>query len=554
MTASCKCVMPPEISEYMAIVRSAEYPVCKDQVLFCDLVEKSFREDDIYIDYERLRKYLAYEKYFPFKLFPWEKCVFVLHCCTFWTADNTPRWSDLFLYLARGTGKNAYLAFEDFCLITPANGIKNYDIDLCATAQEQAKRSFDDIHNILENNPRYFEKFFYWNSEIIRNKKTNSALRYRTSNAKTKDGGRPGKVDYDEVHAYENYAQIEVFESGKGKVPHARSTIATTEGRVRGGPLDDYKKIANQVLNGEIADNGFLPFMCHLESMGEIDDPNCWHKANPSLRYLPELQKIYHQQYQKYKLSPMSTLDFVIKRCNLVNDTSETPAVKWENILTCNKPVPDLTGRSCVAGIDYAKTSDFVSAGLLFLVENEYYWITHTWVCTQSADLQRIKPPLRDWETLGFLTFVDAPEISPDIPAEWLEAQAAKYNIVKVGIDLYRYTLLTKALRDHGFDADKNGADNIKLIRKSNQMLNAPKIDSAFVNHRVSWGDHPLMRWFTNNTCIKTNKDGNITYEKIEPKSRKTDGFMAFVSAFCVSDELEDCYDDEDFDIEVIGF
>lgn len=554
MTTNCKCVMPPEVWEYIAIVRKGEYLVCKDQLLFCDLVEKSFRDDDIYVNYEKLGKYLAYERFFPFKLFPWEKCLFVLHCCTFWAADNTPRWTDLFLYVARGAGKNGYLAFEDFCLLTPTNGIKNYDIDLCATSQEQAKRSFDDIHEILESNPKFFERHFYWNSEIIRNRKTNSVLRYRTSNAKTKDGGRPGKVDYDERHAYENYAQIEVFEGGKGKIAHPRSTIATTEGRVRGGPLDDDKALAEQILRGEVEDNGFLPFMCHIESAEEAHDPDCWHKANPSLRYLPELQRIYKKQYQEYKMNPMARMEFLIKRCNWVGESEEAPAVKWENILACNKVVPDLTGHSCVAGIDYAKTSDFVSAGLLFLVNDEYYWITHTWVCTHSADLQRIKPPLRDWETLGFLTFVDAPEISPDIPAEWLEMQASKYNIVKVGIDLYRYTLLTKSLRDHGFDADKNGADNIKLIRKSNQMLNAPKIDSAFVNHRVSWGDNPLMRWFTNNACIKTNKDGNITFEKIEPKSRKTDGFMAFVSAFCVSDELEEYYNDDDFEVEVIGF
>lgn len=30
-----------------------------------------------------------------------------------------------------------------------------------------------------------------------------------------------------------------------------------------------------------------------------------------------------------------------------------------------------------------------------------------------------------------------------------------------------------------------------------------------------------------------------FTFEKIEPKSRKTDGFMAFVAAFIVSDRLE---------------
>ena len=51
------------------------------------------------------------------------------------------------------------------------------------------------------------------------------------------------------------------------------------------------------------------------------------------------------------------------------------------------REVPDLTGKPCVWGIDYASTSDFMAAGLLFLVDGTYYWITHTWVCKHSKDL-----------------------------------------------------------------------------------------------------------------------------------------------------------------------
>ena len=121
-------------------------------------------------------------------------------------------------------------------------------------------------------------------------------------------------------------------------------------------------------------------------------------------------------------------------------------------------------------------------------------------------------------------------------------------------MDTYRYALLARALNDVGFDTEKGGENNIKLIRKSTQMLHAPIINSAFANHNVVWGDDPLMRWFTNNACINTTKDGNMTYEKIEPKSRKTDGFMAFVAAVCVSEDLPDCDDEGDFDFMVYSY
>ena len=46
------------------------------------------------------------------------------------------------------------------------------------------------------------------------------------------------------------------------------------------------------------------------------------------------------------------------------------------------------------------------------------------------------------------------------------------------------------------------------------------------------------MRWFTNNTKLVPFLNGNYKYEKIEPRSRKTDGFMALVAAFCIRDQI----------------
>ena len=82
--------------------------------------------------------------------------------------------------------------------------------------------------------------------------------------------------------------------------------------------------------------------------------------------------------------------------------------------------------------------------------------------------------------------------------------------------------------------ADKD----IKLVRPSDQMLVQPKITSVFANQNIIWGDDPLMRWFTNNTCLEAAAHGNYTYGKIEPRSRKTDGFMAFVAAMSIEDAI----------------
>lgn len=531
------CKIPREISDYIKLVRDGKYPTCKEQLLLCAFVERVFKTEDIYVDTEQLEKYLAYQKYFPYRLFEWEVFCFTLHNCTY-RSDGFLRFPDLFIMVGRGAGKNGYLAFEDFCLLTPCNGVREYDIDLCANSEDQAKRTFQDIYSVLEINADKMKRFFYWTLTEIKNLKTNSTLRFRTANAKTKDGGRPGKVDFDEEHQYENYDSIDVFTTGLGKKKFPRTTKVTTNGKVREGPLDDDLALSEQILNGEMDDNGFLPFICRLDSEEEVDNPQNWHKANPSLRYFPELQREMEKEYARYKIDPVNNSSFMIKRMNIAKGNADTEVTSWENIKAASAPFIDLTGKPCVGGIDYASTQDFVCAGLLFKVDSIYYWMSHTWVCAQSKDLPRIKPPLKKWQEQGFLTFVNAPEIPPDVPAEWLSNQSKIYNLRRIAIDKYRFTLLSKALKDVGFDTDKGGANNIKLVRKSDQMLVSPVISSAFAGHRIVWGDNPLMRWYTNNTCVVATNDGNIRYEKIEPKSRKTDGFMALVAAMALESEI----------------
>lgn len=533
--------IPKEIQDYIDIVEQGKVQTSNEQKLLVALVRKTFETETLKIDAIQVEKYLSYQKYFPFSLFAWEIFCFVLHNCVFKT-DGTPRWSDLFVLMGRGGGKNGYLSFEIFCLITETNGVAYYDIDICANSEEQAKTSFDEIYNILEN-PKWrkkFEKHFRWTKTEIQNIKTRSKIKYRTNNPRGKDGLRSGMVVFDEPHAYENWENINVFTTGLGKKPHPRRTYVSTNGDVREGPLDQLIEKSLKILNGEIPDNGFLPFICQLDEDEEVHDESNWDKANPSLPYLPTLKEQMRREYADYLLDPVINNAFMTKRMNRPQGRKDTEVASWENILKTNGELPDLIGKSCVCGIDFSKTTDFVSAFLLFKKDEMYYGIHHSWFCTASNDKHRIKMPLNEMAELGLLTIVNDVEINPVLIAEWIKNQRLTYTIEKIAIDNYRYSLLSKALRDVGFDANDK---QIKLVRPSDIMLVQPKINSLFVSNKIIWGDDPLMRWFTNNTKLEPAPNNNFKYGKIEPKSRKTDGFMAFVAAMTLEEELPDAAD-----------
>ena len=538
--------LDPRIQEYLDIVESGTEPMCKQQRQLARLVKKAFETENIHVDSDQLDRYMGQQKHFPYKLLPWEKFVFALHNCTY-TETGGLRWPILFVLVGRGAGKNGYLAFEDFALVTPVNGIQKYNIDIFANAEEQAKATFQDIYDILEGREKYYKRFFRWTKEEIENIATKSRIRYHTSAPKTKDGGRPGKVDFDEVHEYENKKLINVAVGGLGKRPLPRRTYITTQGEVRDGPLDEYYNRAQKVLAGELEDGGWLYFICQLDSDEEILDPATWGKANPSLNdpTRTELLEEIKLEFLEYKEDPAGNSAFATKRMNRPQGQAETEVTSWENIKAASREIPAEIleqRRPAVWGVDYASTQDFVAAGVLFQAAGVYYWITHTWVCKQSKTLGRIKFPLDQAEARGELSMIDGPEVLPDVPVQWIAEQGEKYNLLLGGIDHYRYTLLAKAFTAAGFDTDRK-TGNVKLTYSPEQSQVAPVIASLFNNHRIVWGDNMLMRWYTNNACRIIDKRGNISYGKIEPKTRKTDGFMALVAAMIAAgikqEELE---------------
>lgn len=521
------------IKKYFDLIEKEEIRSCIEQKLLVKIVKTALLTEDLTINDNQIEKYFSYQKYFPFNLFDWEKFVFILHNCVF-RKDGLPRWSDLFILGGRGLGKNGYLSFEDFCLITPTNGIREYHIDISANSEDQAKITFEEIYNILEDGPysNKLKKFFSWTQTKITNKQTNSIIRYRTNNPKGKDGLRPGKVDFDEPHQYENWNNINVFTTALGKKPHPRRTYVSTNGDVRDGPLDNLIEKSEMILKGEMKDNGFLPFICKLDDEKEVDDPKNWEKANPSLPFLPSLFDEMLKEYDDYKVNPIVNASFMTKRMNIPKDSEDNVVATKDNIIATNKPLPNLKGKQCLGGIDLMKKNDFLSACLLFKVDSIYYVITHTWVCKYSADLYRIRAPLKEWEAMGLLTFVNEKEIDPQVAVDWMLEQSVNndYQIKKVAGDDYRWNLLKEALENSGMDTKK--------VRISDKMRIAPVIDSAFTSQKIIWGDNPLMRWATNNTILVPAINGNFKYQKQESKSRKNDPFMALVHAFTLTEEI----------------
>lgn len=526
------------VDEYIGKVRECGN---KEMLQACDLVESKVYADGVFIDTAQTETAIELiERYFKIELFDWE--IFVLALVHCYNADGSLVFNEFLIIIGRGNGKTGFISALVWYLTTKAHGIKGYNVDIIANSEEQAKTSFNDVYEMLEDTWTKSKRFFKKTKELIINTDTKSYIKFNTSNAKTKDGKRSACLVFDELHEYENSSIIEVFTSGFGKRKHSRIFKITTNGYVRDGVLDEDLRIAKDVLNGEIKNSRLCPLIYKLDSDDEAKDPTKWIKSNPSLEYLPELRLAIEEETMKAEYDERVKRALMTKRHNLPKVDVDSAVTEYANIQATNRPLPDMKGWACTVGIDYAQLNDWAAVNFHFRRGDERFDINHAWVCLRSPELHRIKAPFQEWAEKGQITLVDDVSIHPDLIADYIAQMGKIYAIKMLALDSFRYALLANSLKKIGFDA--NDKTRVKLIRPSDIMQVEPIIQECFNRKLFTWGDTPYLRWAVNNTKrIRSSRNigsdtGNFIYGKIEAKSRKTDPFMALVASMCVEPAL----------------
>lgn len=542
------------VDDFLKPIYRREIPASVEMLKLVDYVNDILKNKDVVIDNEKTAKAIQLmEKYFGYQLFPWEKFDVAMMFARY-KSDSTLVFTEHFMEIGRGNGKNGFISPVAWYLTTKYHGVRGYNVDIIANSEDQAKTSFEDVYEMLEATKTKSTKWFTWNKTQITNKNTNSYIKYNTGGNKTKDGKRTGCLIADEIHAYENSEVLRTLQSGFGKRPDSRTFTITTNGYVRDGVLDKKLKIAEDVLDGKIKMR-MLPMIFKVDSEEEADDPKNWVKANPSLPYLPNLKIEMEGENAERKVDQDKNLEFMTKRMNLPKTDMEIAVTEWSNIEATNKPLPDFTGWTCVVGIDFAKINDWAAVDFHFKRGNDRFDLNHAFMCLRSSDIKRIRAPWRTWADQGHLTVVDDVEISAQRIVNYIVETSQQYHfsINAVAVDSFRYALLSDALSKIGFNA--KDYKNVKLVRPSDIMKTQVVINSCFNNHSFTWGDNPPLRWAVNNTKLvrsgrTTGTDtGNFYYAKIEAKSRKTDPFMALVAAMTIEDNLNNIIDVNDLTI-----
>lgn len=536
------------VNAYIEEYQASKIKLNKERIWLIDyLKEHVLIRDDIYFDEKQIEQCIKYcEKWF----FPLETFQKFIIAFLFLKYKDSERlfYRRFLIMMGRGGGKNGLISAISNYLNSELHGVKNYGISIVANSEDQAKTSFDEVYNVIDDNPT-LQKIFKHGKQKITNKKTKSWLRFRTANPQSKDGGREGMVVFDEIHMYETAKTVRVMRGGLGKVPFPREFYIGTDGYVREGFIDSMKKQAVRVLKGQVPDSNMFPFICKLDDNDEVDNLDMWEKANPMFckplsDYAVNLFETVKEEYNDLSEDPSGREEFMTKRMNLPEEDVEKSVATWEEIWSTGfetdpddpnpvlRTVPELKYRTCVGGLDYARIKDFASVGLLFKINDDYVWKTHSFVRGGFLKQTKLQAPIKDWEEQGLLTIVNGPVIDIKHIVNWFVKMREEYGVNTIVADTFRLDLVKTALEAEGFE--------LFYIRnpKAIHSLFAPRIETLFAKKNLIFGDNPLMRWATNNVLVVTKKDGNKEYHKKDELTRKTDPFQAFIHAMYKADDI----------------
>lgn len=539
-----KMICCKEIDDYLEYYHKAPNVFNNERKLLIEnIVIPTLSRDDIFFDESTYRKCIKFVERWYYPLFPYQK---FLYAFVFMYKDDVPVFRTFIILEGRGNGKDGFIVPLLHFLTTQYYGVENYNIDIVATSEGQANDTFDVAYSVLDKNENIMKKYFYWNKEYFVNKITRSRFRFNTSNAATKDGKKSGLVLFNEYHAYLTDKNIKVYQGGLGKVKHGRIFIITSNGDVRGGPLDELLDSCTKIL--QTGDNKlrYFPFLCKMDNLTEVDNPKLWEKANPSLPYLPELYDAIMIDYLEQKERPSKRSEFLSKRMNIPQERDDLVVTSWENILKASysdvkNKIPRVMVKKekqpAIIGIDFASLRDFASVGILTKDGDEFCWRQKTVICSSNKFFKDIKFPFENAGQKGFEDFivVDTPSIDEKIIVNWALNYFNDYDIKKIILDNYRYQLIKKTFEESNVSVEtkENKAGLIRMIRypASIAAIVAPKLEVLFERGQLNIGDSAIMRWSINNTCLRTKKDGNMYFEKVEEKLRKNDPFMAMICA-----------------------
>lgn len=433
-----------------------------------------------------------------------------------------------------------------------ALGEDNSEVYIGATKTLQAKIIYNEVIAMLKKSSALFKGKWKEAYSTIVHIKSNSIMRALSKDdGKTGDGLNPQCGLIDEYHAHPTDEILEVIKTGMIARRQPLLFIITTAGNNLGGPCYRIEyPLVSKILNPDI-EFDIPDYFCMVNELDrdeegnlidDINDEECWIKANPIAATYEVGLKNIRSNYMSAIESPEKMVSFMTKNMNIwVKQSAQSyiDMAKWKARGRLNEDFKNdlgisLYGYDAYVGIDVSKTIDLTAAGIVIPVDinnsKKFITLAHGFIPEETVQTKERtdKIPYRLWSERGWLTITPGEIVDYRFMTKWIEETLNKYglNIKDVCYDPYNATHYTQEL-------ESNKGWGIVEIRQGIITLSEPtkSFRAETYQGNILHPTNELLDWAISNAVTKVDAQENIMLDKAKSTER-IDPIAAVINAY----------------------
>jgi phage terminase large subunit-like protein len=466
----------------------------------------------------------------PIELIPWQRD-FLMRLFGWKLANGLRRFRRAYLEVAKKNGKSTMLSAVVLYLLL-ADGQGGPKIFLNACDKDQAKIIFDESKVMIEASPALACRLRIIDSKADKRiiwDDGNGSIVVNSSVAPSKDGLNPSAIIFDELHEQPDRRLVDVYEHAGAARSEPIWIDITTAGEDDQGVWFEQRDYSEKVNRGDVPDISHLGVVYRALPEDDIDNPETWRKANPSLGYTLSEDE-FRLKLQQAKETPRKLAKFLRYRLNIITK-GETLLLNPDDWEACNSPrfePSKFANQPCWGGLDLSSTTDLTALVLIWGSDAKGFdlwarmWLPRDSILEAS---RRDRVPYQLWAEQGWLELTDGNVIDYDAIRKTLKDLAEVLDLRKLLVDPHNARQLCLKLKDEdGLPVEPLQQGFISLSDPTKQL------ERLVLSHKLRTGGNPILKWMAGNAVIRKDPAGNIKLDK--DKSRKRiDGLSATVNS-----------------------
>ena len=512
-----------------------------------------------------------------FDLFPWQEQEIIYPLFGWMREDGSRRYRKAGVWIPKKNGKSTMCSAIGLYMLV-GDGEPGAEVYTVGVDRDQAGIVHREAINMVDSSPA-LAKALKVNraTHNIHYAKTMSWYRALTADGDSNQGKNAHCIIKDELHAWrdrDNYSSLKWAFAARSQPLDFTISTAGDDLNSIGREQYDYAKAILENLNTDIDADEFLPFIREAdEKADDLDDPETWKRANPSM---PEVIKLdsFAAEWSEAKKSASARAQFMRYRFNIWA-TATNPAIKLDDWQACRKSYTehDLLGQPCVAALDMAAVADMSALVLLFpdgdeatgdaaqpeadggesvqagpnpvvdvqivqAMQMRMKLRSLCWFWMPQATVWDIRNPnaqlYQGWSKSGLLYETDGNEVAHEEILLAMVKIFKRFDVRALVYDPMFATGMAQHIETH------HAIPRIEFPQTATQYA-APTVafERAIIGHRFGHNGHPIMGWHAGNLAFHTNRmtgwkrpvkpeDGN--HRKIDSMAAGIMGFAGLLN------------------------